>query len=118
MAFDAIFLGSLSLEAITLGAFTAANSVRLLAYIPQIRKAAKDENGASAISYTTWLLFLIANISTVAYALVNRGDRELALCFAVNAVCCLTILAVAFWKRRSYVRRQRYDGGLAPFTAR
>ncbi len=107
MAFEPISPGSLSLDAITLTVFTATNGIRLLAYIPQIRKAAKDENGASAVSYMTWSLFLLANISTVGYALVNRGDRGLALCFAANAVCCFLILAVAFWKRRGHARRLR-----------
>lgn len=95
----------MSLEEITLGAFAACNSLRIFAYIPQIRKAATDENGASAISCTTWLLFLVAHLSTVAYAVVNRSDWGLAACFAVNAVCCLAIVAVAYCKRRRHVRR-------------
>ena len=118
MTFDTIFAGSLSIDTITLAAFTAANGVRLLAYMPQIWKAAKDDNGASGISFTTWSLFLSANISTVAYALVNRGDRESALCFAVNAVCCLAILAVAFWKRRGHMRRLRSGNRFAPLAIR
>src|SRR5262245_15650131 len=81
----------MSLEEITLGVFAACNSLRIFAYIPQIRKALTDENGASAISCTTWTLFLVAHISTVAYAIVIRSDWGLAACFAVNAVCCLTI---------------------------
>ena len=95
----------MSLEEITLGAFAACNSLRIFAYIPQIRKAATDENGASAISFTTWILFLVAHLSTVAYAIVNRSDWGLAACFAVNAVCCLAIVAVAYCKRRRHVRR-------------
>ena len=79
----------MTLEEITLGGFAACNSLRIFAYIPQIRKAARDENGASAISYTTWILFFIAHLSTVAYAIVNRSDWGLATCFAVNAACCL-----------------------------
>jgi len=113
MTFEPIYPGSLSLDAITLTAFTATNGMRLLAYVPQIRKAAKDENGASAVSYTTWSLFLLANISTVTYALVNRGDRGLALCFAANAVCCFVVLAVTFWKRRGHARRLRCRDRLA-----
>jgi hypothetical protein len=96
----------MSLEEITLGAFAVCNSLRVFAYIPQIRKAATDENGASAVSCTTWTLFLVAHLSTVAYAIVNRSDWGLAACFAVNAVCCFAIVAVACCKRRRHARRR------------
>jgi hypothetical protein len=95
----------MSLEEVTLGAFAACNSLRIFAYIPQMLKAASDENGASAISCTTWSLFLLAHLSTVAYALVNQSDSWLAGCFALNAVCCLAIVAIAYGKRRRYLRR-------------
>ena len=95
----------MSLEEITLALFAACNSFRLLAYLPQIFKAASDKNGASSISFMTWSLFLLAHLSTVAYALVNRSDWGLATCFAVNAICCVAILAVAYWKRRRHVKR-------------
>ena len=93
------------LENITLALFAVCNSIRVFAYIPQIRKAAIDRNGASAISYTTWALFLVTHVATVAYALVNRGDFWLAICFAGNALCCFAILAIAYWKRRQHMRR-------------
>jgi hypothetical protein len=92
----------MALENITLGAFAICNSMRILAYFPQIRAAATDNNGASAISCTTWMLFLVANLSTVAYALVNRSDWWLAGYFAANALCCLAIVAVTFWRRRRH----------------
>ena len=93
------------IEEITLGLFTACNCVRILAYVPQILKAATDRNGASSISFATWSLFLVANVSTVTYALVNRSDFGLAACFAGDAICCLAILAVVCWKRRDHSRR-------------
>ena len=40
-----------------LAAFATLNSIRVLAYIPQLVKAARDSNGALAISYITWGLF-------------------------------------------------------------
>jgi hypothetical protein len=95
----------MSLEEITMTLFAACNSIRVVAYIPQIAKAATDRNGASSISFTTWFLFLIAHLSTVAYAFVNREDWGLAACFAINALCCVAILAVAYWKRCDYRRR-------------
>jgi PQ loop repeat protein len=95
----------MSLEEITLALFAACNSFRVVAYIPQILKAANDKNGASSISFVTWFLFLLSNLSTVAYALINRSDWGLAACFATNALCCAGILAVAYWKRRTHARR-------------
>jgi len=96
----------MTLEDLTLTLFAGSNFLRLFAYVPQIRKAAVDENGASAISYTTWALFLMANLSTIAYGIVNRGDWKLAACFTANAICCAVILSVAWLKRRSHARRK------------
>jgi hypothetical protein len=73
--------------------------------VPQIFKAANDNNGASSISCATWTLFLIAHLSTVACALINGSDWGLAACFATNGVCCVAILAVAYWKRRQHAKR-------------
>lgn len=86
--------------------FAACNSVRIFAYVPQIHKAAIDTNGASAISSTTWSLFLVAHLSTIAHALVNLGDWWLAICFAGNAVCCVAILGIAYWKKRRFGLRR------------
>ena len=90
------------LEEITLALFAASNSIRIIAYVPQIHKAATDTHGASSISGATWSLFLVAHLSTIAHALVNLGDWWLAMCFAGNAACCVAILAVAYWKKRRY----------------
>lgn len=92
------------MQDITLALFAACNFIRVFAYIPQIHKAATDMNGASAISCTTWALFLVAHLSTVAYALVNRSDWWLAICFTINALCCFAILAIAYWKGRCHAR--------------
>jgi hypothetical protein len=101
--FGAAGLSFPTLEQLTLAAFTVCNSIRVVAYVPQIRKAAFDKHGAGAISYTTWSLFLIANLSTVGYALVNRGDVALALCFGGNAICCVAILVLAMRSKYRYV---------------
>lgn len=90
--------------AATIGLFTAANTVRALAYIPQIVKAARDQNGATAISYTTWGLFLFSHLTTILYAVVYLGDAIMALVFLGNALACLAIVAVTFIKRRRYRR--------------
>ena len=67
----------MSLEEITLALFAACNSFRVVAYVPQILKAANDKNGASSISFITWLLSLLARLSTVAHQGEER--QELAV---------------------------------------
>jgi hypothetical protein len=107
----------MSLEDTKFALFAACNSFRVVAYVPQILKVARDENGASSISFLTWFLFLLAKLSTVAYALNNRSDWELAACFATNAVCCAAILATAYWKRCRYAERLRNKDRPAPCVA-
>ena len=99
---------------ITLAAFTLCNSARIVAYVPQITKAATDTDGAQAISFTTWALFLVSNASAVAYALVNKDDltnirnassgqyvqcSPMAMMFTGNAIGCAAILLIGTWKR-------------------
>ena len=90
----------------TLMAFTLCNSLRVLAYVPQIWKAAVDDGGAKAISYTTWTLFLISHLTTAAYAVTNKNDAALALMFLMNAAGCAAILAVASLRRHLHKRSQ------------
>lgn len=87
---------------IILGAFAISNSVRVVAYVPQIVKIAKDNEGAAAVSNGTWALFGISHLSTVAYALVVLGDLYMTLLFTANLLCCLAIIALTFWKRRRF----------------
>ena len=87
---------------ITLVAFTLCNSARVVAYVPQIKRAAMDQSGAQAISFATWGLFLFSNISAVAYALVNKGDWTMASVFLGNAIGCATIILIGAWKRSQY----------------
>jgi PQ loop repeat len=90
---------------ITLAVFTLCNSLRVLAYVPQIAKAAADRSGAEAISFSMWGLFLLSNMSAVAYAVVNRADWTMAAMFLGNAVGCATILLISLWKRAQHRNR-------------
>ncbi len=83
----------------TLAVFTLFNSLRFLAYVPQIAKAAKDQSGAEAISFGTWSLFLASHASAMAYAIENQGDWKMASLFLSNALGCGAILLIAAWKR-------------------
>ncbi len=98
---------------ITLAAFPICNSVRVVAYVPQITRAANDEDGAQAISFTTWVLFLISNASAMAYSLVNQDDWMMASMFLANAVGCTAIILVGAWKRTQYRCRQAGAKALA-----
>lgn len=88
------------------GAFALVNSVRVLAYVPQIVTVARDTNGASGVSYATWGLFLISHLTTIAYALVHLRDSIMALLFLGNALACLAIIAITMVKRRRHAARR------------
>src|SRR5882724_5609822 len=90
----------------TLAVFTFFNSLRFLAYVPQIVKAAKDQSGAEAISFGTWALFLASHASAMAYAIENQGDWKMASLFLGNALGCGTILLIAACKRSRHRRRK------------
>jgi hypothetical protein len=105
----------MALEEVTLALFALCNSVRVVAYVPQILKAATDQNGASAISSVTWLLFLASHVSTAAYAVVNRGDWAMASMFLANAAACVAILVLAAWRRDLHRRaRDGASGSVIP----
>ncbi|WP_342362646.1 hypothetical protein [Terrarubrum flagellatum] len=82
--------------------FATFNIVRILAYAPQMRKAATDPHGAEAISCVTWSVFAFSHLTTAVYAIVNQHDIGVAALFVANAACCLLILGAAvLCKRRS-----------------
>ena len=82
--------------------FTFMNSIRIFAYLPQFLKITSDKNGASAISYSTWTLFFLSHITTVAFAIFYVGDLVMALIFSGNAFACFAILLATFIKRRRH----------------
>ena len=86
----------------TFAMFTFFNSLRFLAYVPQIARAVKDQSGAEAISFGTWALFLASHASAVAYAIENQRDWTMASLFLGNVLGCGAILVIAGWKRSRY----------------
>ncbi len=82
--------------------FTFMNSIRIFAYVPQLLKVTEDKNGASAISYSTWTLFFLSHLTTVAFAIFYVGDLVMALIFSGNALACFAILLATFVKRRKH----------------
>ena len=90
------------LETLILTLFSVTSACRIVAYLPQIIRAAADVNGASAISYTTWGLFVLSNISTSAYAAFVLRDTLMLVIFGGNALACLAVVAATWATRRRY----------------
>lgn len=83
--------------------FATFNGLRVVSHLPQIYRVAMDTNGASAISYTTWILWTNANAATALYAYVNLGDPLLALVSFLNSACCCVVIGLTLHKRRRHV---------------
>jgi hypothetical protein len=80
-------------------AFAAFSGLRTISYVPQMVRIARDRNGASAISYPTWLLWAGAHASTGLYAAVNLNDVWLAVGSSIYALCCIVVIALTAYKR-------------------
>jgi hypothetical protein len=87
---------------ITLALFSLFNVLRLGSYLPQIARLASDTEGAKAISYSTWSVWIGANGSTAAYAVVNITDWTLFAVSAVNALGCAAVVLLTMWKRHQF----------------
>jgi hypothetical protein len=84
------------------------SGLRIVSYMPQIWRVARDRNGASAISsYVTWSLWTGANLTTALYAFVNLGDLYLALVSLVYAACCTAVIALTVLKRQGLASSAR-----------
>ena len=111
----------MTLSEASLLAFTAFSGIRLVSYLPQICKVARDRNGASAISYSTWTLWTGCHLSTGLYAAINLSDFLLAAASVLYALCCLAVIALTAAKRRrvSLLRGSvDVDAGTAPSAIR
>jgi hypothetical protein len=93
-------------------AFAAFSGLRTISYVPQIVRIAKDRNGASAISYSTWLLWTGANTTTAMYAATNLNDVWLAYVSAIYALCCSVVIGLTAFKRLAHRRTKDVPASL------
>ena len=84
---------------VTLAIFAVVNSLRFLAYVPQIARTIRDRSGAEAISFGTWSQFFFSHSAGMAYAIENRGGWTMAGLFLGNALGPGAVLAIAIWER-------------------
>ena len=82
--------------------FTIFNLLRIVSYLPQIYRVARDRYGASTIAYSTWTLWAAANGSTAFYAVYNVFDLPLAAINLLNALCCLAVILLTIYKRKMF----------------
>ena len=82
------------------------NLLRLVSYLPQIVAVARDKHGATAISFSCWLIWIGANATTAIYSWVRLNDAALAVINGFNAACCVLVLLLAVYKRAVYVNAQ------------
>ena len=87
-------------ETIIFFAFAVANVCRLLAYLPQISILLRKSD-AAAVSSATWSLFAVSNGITAVYSAQIVADTAMALTFMANTICCVTIVALVQYKRRT-----------------
>lgn len=83
-------------------AFGVSNGLRIVSYLPQIWRVARDRDGAQAISCLTWNLWVFANASTALYAWTHLRDLPLALMHGANALCCAAVVALTCCKRAAW----------------
>jgi hypothetical protein len=93
-------------------AFAAFRGLRTISYVPQIVRIARDPNGASAISYPTWLLWTGANTATAMYAATNLNDVWLAYVSVIYALCCMVVIVLTAFKRLAHRRTKDVPTGL------
>lgn len=92
----------MQLSDLTLVGFLCLGGIRCMSYAPQILLIARDENGASAISYSTWWIWTFTNLATASYAVLNLNDAYLAAVSCVYALCCTVVICLTAIKRAQH----------------
>lgn len=88
--------------------YVITNSVRVFFYVPQIRAVLKAEDGAQALSLSTWSFWTFANLTATLYGWFVIHDSAFCAIFAGNVACSAAVTLIAARKR--LVRRVRAIG--------
>lgn len=83
-------------------AFALFDGLRILGFLFQMQSIVRDQNGASAISCMSWLMFAASHFSTAVYSGAIAQEWRLATVFGVNGACCLIIIGLTLCKRRQF----------------
>jgi hypothetical protein len=94
--------------------FLAVNTLRTLAYGPQIWAAVRHPEGARGISVITWSYFALSHLTGAAYSLVITHDANLVASFLGNFVACALLVGVVAWQRRTRRAVDVAGAGAAP----
>lgn len=93
-------IDDLAMQAIS-AAYLVVNSLRLVAYLPQIAAVARDRAGATAISLPTWVFWAFSNAVTAVYCALVARDPVLAGMMWGNCAGATAIAAMTLVKRRA-----------------
>ena len=85
-------------------ALSLVNSFRILAYVPQLLRIARDRSGVAGVACSTWLMFFASHLTTVVYAIVIARDVTMAVVFIGNATACAAVVGLTIWQRHRLVR--------------
>ena len=105
----------MQLSDLSFAGFLCLGGIRCLSYLPQIARIIRDENGASAISYTTWCTWILAHLATGSYAVFNLGDAYLAIVSIIYAFFCTVVMLLTVFRRAQHRNRmalRQIDHGL------
>ncbi len=79
--------------------YAVSGPLAVLAYLPQIAALLKDKQGASGVSLSTWLMWVIALTINTAYAGYVNGDRYFFISSASSLTGTVMVFGIASYKR-------------------
>lgn len=98
--------------------FWATQSIRVLAYLPQIWSAARCSANAGGVSCWTFAYFGLSHVIGSVYAADVQKDMALALMFLANGFCCWLIVGLVWSRARSALQRAFIERNDSAFEGR